>query len=185
MIEELVRRVAGYHRASKLEQTKESISCAEIVDGSGLWFCLAGQRLAWSGQLSRSVRDAMKIDSELCIGELNLDLLLEHLQLVPTLEPLVTFPAIHRDLNFIVDEAIRWGKFSSTISQSAGALLSDCLYRETYRDAKKDGAGKKRILLTLVLQSRQQTLTSEQADEVVPQVIEATAKTLDAKLLAN
>ena len=185
MIEELIERVAGYHRASNLQRTIEPIACVEIAEGSGLWFCLNGQRLAWSGQLSRSVRDAMKIDSELSVGELNLDLLLEHLQLVPTLEPLVTFPAIHRDLNFIVDEAIRWEKFSSTISQSAGLLLSDCLYRETYRDAKKDGAGKKRILLTLVLQSRQQTLTSEQADEVVQQVIDAATNSLAAKLLAS
>ncbi len=185
MIEELVQRVAGYHRASQLEQTNESISCAEIADGSGLWFCINGQRLAWSGLLSRSVRDSMKIDAELTIGELNLDLLLEHLLPVPTLEPLVTFPTIQRDLNFVVDEAIRWEKMSTTIHRSAGAFLSDCLYRETYRDAKKDGAGKKRILLTLVLQSRQQTLTSEQADEVVQRVIDAATNSLDAKLLAS
>jgi len=184
MIEELIARATGIHRAIQLVRTNEAIACSEIEEGSGLWFCVDGKRLAWSGLLSRSLRSSLKIDAELCVGEMNLDLLLELLQWVPTLEPLVTFPAIHRDLNLIVDEVVRWEKVSKAVRDSAGELLSDCQYRETYRDPKKDGAGKKRILLTLVLQSRQQTLTSEQADQIVQRVIDATAKNLDAKLLA-
>ncbi|MDZ4850801.1 MAG: phenylalanine--tRNA ligase subunit beta [Pirellulaceae bacterium] len=184
MIEEIISRVVGYHRATQRTRTLEPISSSELTEGSSIWHSISGKRLAWVGQLSRSVRDSLKIDAELCVGELNLDLLLEQLELVPALEPLVTFPAIHRDLNLIVDEAIQWSNLSATVHQSAGTLLSECLYRETYRDPKKDGEGKKRILLTLVIQSRQQTLTSEQADGVVQKVIEATSKTIDAKLLA-
>ncbi len=74
-------------------------------------------------------------------------------------------------------------KLSATVERAAGKLLSQLLYRETYRDPKKDGPDKKRVLITLVLQSRDQTLTSDQADELIRNVITAAESTHAAKLL--
>ena len=73
---------------------------------------------------------------------------------------------------------------SEVVHASAGELLTNCIYRETYRDVKKDGDGKKRVLLSLILQSSTQTLTGQQADDVVAKVLLATKESFDASIVA-
>ncbi len=73
--------------------------------------------------------------------------------LIPQQQPLSEYPAIARDLNLIVDEHVSWASLEATIRQAAGALLESLEFQEVYRDPKKDGAGKKRLLFSLTLRS--------------------------------
>jgi phenylalanyl-tRNA synthetase beta chain len=104
---------------------------------------------------------------------------------VPKLRTLSPYPAILRDLNFIVDEGVLWGQILWTIEQSAGELCKEVVFREIYRDTKRDGEGKKRVLLTLTIQSDSETLKGEQADAVVSRVVSACEAQRGAKLLAG
>lgn len=65
-----------------------------------------------------------------------------------------------------------------------GSELADVTYRETYRDAKKDGMNRKRVLMTVELQRHDSTLSGEQADNLVNQVIDACRDRLSAELLS-
>jgi phenylalanyl-tRNA synthetase beta chain len=87
-------------------------------------------------------------------------------------------------LNFIVDEAVQWQGLRNTIERAAGKLCKEVVFREVYRDTKKDGVGKKRILLTLTIQSDEETLRGEQADALVASVIAACQGGHAAQLLA-
>lgn len=180
MVEEIVKRVSG---STKSIQFKDFVNPA-ILDNSGAWIYIGDQLIGWSGLLSNSARNSLKIDASIAVGELNLHQLLKVLCVIPTLVPLATHPAIERDLNLVVDEALRWSAMSSVVKSAAGSLLTECVYKETYRDTKKDGDGKKRVLFTMVLQSPSQTLTGDQADEVVNKVLEATKTAFNAQLLA-
>jgi len=91
---------------------------------------------------------------------------------------------MERDLNFVVDEGVRWASLEELCQQHGGEMLETVDYRETYRDAKKDGKGKKRLLLTLVFRSLERTLTGEEVDQSVQAIVDAAASSLDAKLLA-
>jgi phenylalanyl-tRNA synthetase beta chain len=126
-----------------------------------------------------------KLDGEAAIGEMNLDVLLQHARLVPRVAGVVPYPAIQRDLNLVVDESLLWKSLRDTIAASAGPLCVDIRFQEIYRDPQKDGAGKKRMLLSLVLQSDRETLKSQQADEVIASVLAACESKLGAKLLAS
>jgi phenylalanyl-tRNA synthetase beta chain len=150
---------------------------------SGIRWQLGGHTVAWVGQLHRSIVDAVKLDTANAVGELNLDLLLQHARLVPQLQPIVPFPTIERDLNLIVDEPLQWQMLSETIQKAAGPLCIQVLFREIYRDTKRDGEGKKRILLSLHLRSATETLTSERADAVIQSVLEACTNAFQATLL--
>jgi phenylalanyl-tRNA synthetase beta chain len=86
-------------------------------------------------------------------------------------------------LNLVVDEGTRWNALASVVQAVGGAWLEAVEYRETYRDPAKDGARKKRLLLSLVLRSPDRTLTSEEADEVRNQVVAACHAQLGAVLL--
>ena len=98
--------------------------------------------------------------------------------------PVSPFPAVARDLNFVVDEGTSWSRLHETCQRVAGDLLREVLYQETYRDAKKDGSGKKRLLLTLHFQSLERTLKSEEVDVQVEKVVAACHQDFGASLLA-
>lgn len=156
-----------------------------LESGSGVQWRLGDRMVGWVGTLSKSLAQSIKLDGAAAVGELNLSVLLERARLVPQLRDVVPYPAIERDLNFIVDESVTWDALRATIAAAAGALCVGIEFREIYRDTKRDGAGKKRMLLTLTLQSQTETLRSEQADAVVQSVVEACRQQWQAQLLAS
>jgi phenylalanyl-tRNA synthetase beta chain len=85
----------------------------------------------------------------------------------------------------IFDETVRWSQLAETILSAGGPLLRDLRYRETYRDAAKDGEGKKRILFSFAFQSDSRTLTSQEADDSRQQIIAACESKLGGKLIAT
>ena len=85
--------------------------------------------------------------------ELDLGVLADVADLVPQQRALSDFPAIARDLNLIVDESVQWADLASTIRAAVGPLLETLQFQEVYRDKKKDGADKKRLLFSITLRS--------------------------------
>lgn len=183
VFEEILQRVWGVGSdMPKLSETK--VTWDFLESGSGIAWMAGKTMLCWIGSLSRSLSQSLKLDGPATLGEMDLELLLQHAQLVPRVRDVIPFPAIERDLNLVVDEGLQWQSLQGVIAQSAGPLCVDILFREIYRDTKRDGAGKKRVLLTLKLQSAKDTLRSEQADEVVSSVLGACRSQFGAELLA-
>ena len=182
VFEEMIDRVWG-QEGPVLEE--RMIDFDFLDKGSSIAWFLRGTMIAWVGSLSRSLAQSNKIDGPVALGELDLDLLLASARSVPKLRTLSPYPAILRDLNFIVDEGVLWGQILWTIEQSAGELCKEVVFREIYRDTKRDGEGKKRVLLTLTIQSDSETLKGEQADAVVSRVVSACEVQRGAKLLAG
>jgi phenylalanyl-tRNA synthetase beta chain len=118
------------------------------------------------------------------VAEIDLKVLEDAADLVPQHRELSQFPSISRDLNFIVDESLRWAALAEVVRQSAGECLEDVDFVETFRDSKRDGAGKKRMLLTVTLRSADRTLTSEEAHAIRDQIVTACGETHQAQLLA-
>ena len=170
VFEEILDRLWG---AGCAQLEERMIDLDFLERGTAIAWFLDNAMLAWVGSLSKSVAQSIKLDGPVAIGELDLDQLLTRSVLVPKLKALSPYPAILRDLNFIVDESIQWQGFRATIQRAAGDLCKEVVFREIYRDTKKDGTGKKRILLTLTIQSDTETLRSESADALVAQVIAA------------
>lgn len=144
---------------------------------------LAGKRLGFLGALSPAGQKKLGLRGEACACEVSVDLLTEVARLTPQFTPLQSFPAIARDLNLIVAEAVRWADLSAVVQGAGGPHLAEVAYRDTYRDPAKDGPGKKRLLLSLTLRSPERTLTSEEADGITSAVVTACEKSLSAVLL--
>ena len=132
---------------------------------------IGGERLGWIGQVSKSGRKQFGLRSDAIVAELDLAVLEKQAVMVPQHASLSTFPPVSRDLNFIVDDAVRWGELESTVRSACGELLESVEYRETFRNEKNDGPGKKRLLLSVVLRSATATLTGKQADDVCQSII--------------
>ena len=93
------------------------------------------------------------------------------------------FPPISRDFNFIVENAVHWADLETTVKSAAGPLLEKIIYRETFRDEKKDGPSKKRLLLSVVLRSDEATLTGQEAEDVCQNIVKNCQKNHSAALV--
>ena len=142
-----------------------------------------GELLGWIGQVSKSARKKFGLRSDAIVAELDLAVLEKQAIMIPQHENQSTFPPVSRDFNFVVDNAVRWGDLEATVRTAGGELLESIDYRETFRDEKKDGAGKKRLLMSVVLRSATATLSGEEADKVCKSIISSCESKHSAALL--
>lgn len=142
-----------------------------------------GQRLGFLGEVSAAGRKLYGLRTATAAAELDLAVLESLTILIPQHVDQSPFPPMSRDFNFIVENSVHWMDLENTVRRSGGQLLESIHYRETFRDPKKDGETKKRMLLSIVLRSLDSTLTGDQADEVCRQIIANCAQEHGAELL--
>lgn len=140
--------------------------------------------LGFLGVVDPKTLKQWKLPGEVCVAELNLPQLLELASLVPQQRLVSMFPSVQRDLNFIVAESVRWSELESVVRAAVGESLADVAYRETYRDAERDGKDRKRVLLSVELQKDDATLSGDEADALIQAVIGACKEKLSAELLS-
>ncbi|MAT69214.1 MAG: phenylalanine--tRNA ligase subunit beta [Planctomycetaceae bacterium] len=136
------------------------------------------------GELSESGREQFELRGPATVFELDLELLIEAAELRPIAQPLSPYPPVSRDLNIVVDEAVRWSAVEETARTAGGELVESIAYQETYRDEQRLGVGKKSLLFGVQLRSAAGTLTSEQADAVRDRIVVALGKSVGGALRA-
>ena len=166
VVETLVRTINPAAELSIAACSHELLDASESGELS-----LGGELLGWIGQVSKSGRKQFGLRSDAVVAELDLAALENQTVMIPQHASLSTFPPVSRDLNFIVDDAVRWGELESTVRSACGDLLESIHYRETFRNEKSDGPGKKRLLLSVVLRSATATMTGQEADDVCQAII--------------
>ena len=143
-----------------------------------------GKVLGWLGEVSQSGKKLFELRSDATVCEVDFATLADAAVLIPQHKNQSPYPPVSRDFNFIVENAVHWADLESTVRDAAGPLLEQVLYRETFRDEKRDGPTKKRLLLSVVLRSDKETLTGEQADEVSQRIIQQCDKNHSAALVS-
>jgi phenylalanyl-tRNA synthetase beta chain len=100
---------------------------------------------------------------------------------VPEFEEISRYPAIRRDIAVIVDEALPVEVLCEAVRGSAAALLKQLTVLSVYRGRQLQN-GKKSIALGLQLQDTSRTLTDNEADALVAQVVEQLGRKHNATL---
>ena len=179
-VEDLIAQVA-----SKQTQVQWIVADhAFFTPGSSQRVELNDEVLGYVGLVHSKIQNRLALDQPVAAAELNVDLLTKSLEEVRRVDAVSAFPFIARDLNFVVDEQLRWSDLEATCRASGGEFLKSVNYCETYRDPQKDGVNKKRTLLTLHFQSMDRTLNSEEVDQAVAATIAECGKKFSAKLLS-
>jgi phenylalanyl-tRNA synthetase beta chain len=178
VIETLVQHLNPASRVSV-----QPIPLPLLQHGQTVEVSVDGQKLGFLGVVSAEGRKQFGLRGATTIFEFDVGVLERIARLVPKYEPLSRFPAMTRDLNLIVDEAIRWADLEATISSAAGEQLSEVRYLDTYRDPAKDGPGKKRLLFSMSLRSLDRTLTGDEVDQIRDRVVQACSHRHAAALL--
>lgn len=162
----------------------EPTESAGFAKNTAVQIKLGGTLLGFMAMVDAKVLKQWKLPGPVVAAELALPVLMEASTLVPQQQAVSLYPSIQRDLNFIMNESVRWSELENVVRAAVGAELAAVDYRETYRDENKDGRDRKRVLLSVELQSHERTLSGEQADDLIQKVIGACKKTLGADLLS-
>ncbi len=168
----------------KLRLEIEAVQIDQLDPAVSGRLLLNGKPIGYLGQLSQEGLKRFDLRRPATVAEVSFPQLLEATEAIPQYQPLPAFPAMTRDLNFVVDESVRWTDLAATVREHAGDYYEDLHYADTYRDADRLGAGKKSLLMTLVLRSSEGTLTSQESDQVRDQIVEACKTAHSAELRA-
>ena len=180
VVESLVQRVNPGCRVEVKEFAHPLLDVNHSVQ-----LLIDGKVLGYLGQVSVAGLKQFKIRAGgATVAELDVTVLDEIAIHVSIHKDQSKFQAIARDFNFIVGNAVHWQDLESTVRVAGGELCEAINYRETFRDEKKDGAGKKRLLMSVTLRSETETLSGEQAEDVCQNIISACQRKHSAELVA-
>ena len=91
------------------------------------------------------------------------------------------FPSVSRDIAVVCDEAVTVGTLEECIRKGAKGLLKECTLFDIYRGKGIDD-GKKSVAFNLVLRADDRSLTAEEADADVQNILQALEQSLGAVL---
>jgi phenylalanyl-tRNA synthetase beta chain len=175
--------VAALRPADELQSAEAG--CDLFDPGQSCRLLLGGQVLGYVGRLPPEGLKRFDLRGPTTVAEVKLSLLFQAANLIPRHAAQPPYPAVIRDLNLVVDEAVRWADVAATVRGNCGEYFEKLDYRDTYRDTDRLGRDKKSLLLTLVLRSKQGTMTSQQADEIREQIVAACRAEHGAELRAQ
>ena len=98
-------------------------------------------------------------------------------------EDVVSYPAVHQDLAFVVDEEVLAGELIEAAREAAGPELRDVRAFDVYR-GEPIPAGRKSLALHVSFQSPERTLSDEDARAIRERVVAALGEKFDAELRA-
>ena len=128
-----------------------------------------GEYLGWMGEIHPEVREAYELKQKVFVCELDFRAAAGRMRLKKTFRPLARFPAVHRDLALIVDEAVSAGAILTEIREANTGLVAEVKIFDLYRGNPIPN-GKKSIAFRLKYQQEGRTLTDAEVNEVQQQI---------------
>ncbi len=118
------------------------------------------------GELSDRTAARYGLGSGVAVFELHAGALVAAARLDRPYEPISRFPAVERDLAWVVDESVSWAAIEAAVRGGGGALLRSVTFLSAFRGAQL-GAGRKSVALRLELRAPDRTLSGADADACV------------------
>jgi phenylalanyl-tRNA synthetase beta chain len=127
-----------------------------------------GKKIGYLGALHPSLCDKLDIPLKTYVFEMETASLLQGN--VSVFNEISKFPAIRRDLAFMVDKMVSADEMLSVIRESAPEYLSNLKLFDLYQGEHVD-SGRKSLALGLTLQAQSRTLTDEEVDKAIKNIV--------------
>jgi len=146
-----------------------------IAPGRGARVLLGGKVVAVFGELSAAELHARKLRQPCVIATVEAQVLLETTLRSPVVQELSRYQAVERDFSFVFPDAVAWGSIDAALRGLELSALRSGRPVEIFRDAKGKAvaAGSYSLLLRVVFQSSERTLTEEEISGWSERVVDA------------
>ena len=177
------------------QQTNQDTKHQDTNHVSGDWahvarsgrVALAGEDLGDAGQLARRVADRLKLRQDVFLAELRLEPVyaaIRELKDSRRYEPLPRFPTVERDFSLLLADGTHFSDVTQTIRSLGIGEIASIEAGDLFR-GKNVPAGKYSLMVRVLFQSREATLTDAQIAEFSARIVAALEKALGAQLRAN
>ncbi len=142
---------------------------------------LGGVNLGYFGQLHPIVASKLDVDKPIFCGELKYDLIKKYFNSKIVYKTISKFPQIERDIALVIDENVLCADIIDCIKDNAGANLESIKLFDVYQ-GEQVGANKKSMAFNLVFVSNDRTLSVEEIDGTIKNILNALNEKLGAEL---
>jgi phenylalanyl-tRNA synthetase beta chain len=139
----------------------------------------AGEPLGWIGALHPQTQKVLDIDPAVYVFEVTLKPLLD--AAVPVFSSLSRFPEVRRDIALLVAHDTEVNRLISAIRSNSTEVLQEILVFDVYTGDRIDN-GLKSVALGLILQGFSRTLTDEDVDSEIENIVAALNQEFGATL---
>ena len=140
-----------------------------------------------AGQLARRVADQLKLRQDVFIAEIRLDSLVaatEAASATRRFVPLPRFPAVERDFSLVLADGVSFAQVEEAIQSLAIPEVERIEPADLFRGGQV-GSGKFSLMIRVIFQSAQSTLTDAQIADHSARIVAALEKGLGASLRAS
>lgn len=128
------------------------------------------------GEIHPDTREKCKLAQPVYIFELNLENILSNLSFTtPKYKPLPLYPAVHRDIAFVIPQEISCQEITKTIKKVSSNLFAHAEIFDVYQ-GKHVQEGAKSLAYRITLQDPNSTLTDERVDAEIRKIKEGLKK---------
>jgi phenylalanyl-tRNA synthetase beta chain len=143
--------------------------------------------LGVAGQLSRRIAEQLKLRQEIFVAELRLEPMLagiERASAALKFAPIPRFPAVERDFSLVLADGVTFGQVADAIRALGIQELRDIEAADLFRGGQIP-SGKYSLMIRVVFQSGDTTLTEAQVTEFSSRIVTALETKLGASLRAS
>jgi phenylalanyl-tRNA synthetase beta chain len=147
----------------------------------GLLVEIQGEIAGELGRVRKEMLNRFEIEQDVFVADLRLDTLLNSVPRDRKFTELPKYPAVNRDLAFILNESTPSESVIHEIRRSGGPLLVSAGLFDIYHGDQLP-RGRKSLAFTVTFQSQSHTLTQTEIDEAVQRIILSVEKKFEASL---
>lgn len=176
----LIENVLEASNISRYEVEKETKNksyhpgrCANIKVGI--------DTIATIGEVHPEVLSNYDIEKRVYVAEVNVSKLVKYSKVNKKYTEVPKFPAVERDIAIIVDEKVEVGQIEKIITKKSKKLLEGLKLFDIYRN-EKIGKNKKSVAYSMIFRDKNKTLSDEEVNTLMSNIITELEKTLNAEL---
>ena len=152
-----------------------------LLPGRAARVVVNGEALGSLGELHPDVRETYDLPDPVFLAELDLEALRKHAADAPQYQPVSRFPAVTRDVAFLLPKDVPAEKAERAIRQAAGEHLESLTLFDAF-EGRPLPAGQRNLAFSLAFRLADRTLTDEEVDEVQGKMVDKLSRALGATL---
>ncbi|MBI5361447.1 MAG: phenylalanine--tRNA ligase subunit beta [Planctomycetes bacterium] len=122
------------------------------------------------GKITKQAADRLELRCMPAICEIDMELLYENAGLARTYRKFSRFPAVKRDLAFVIDKAVQWSEIEAAVRAGNPANLEELSFFDAFEGGKIP-QGKKNLAFSLQFRANDRTLSAEEVEREMQKLV--------------